>query len=251
MRSNLHSLNNKERKLAEYILANPLALSGLSIHTLAANLGISQGTIIHFCQNQGFSGYKEFKEVLATLPQEFIDEPLQPDFGPLMIAKSVWDNISKVLDDTLTVLDHDAFNLAVEVLAKSERIDFYARGGSARIAENAARKFVRWGHHVTFYRDSPQQKLSASQLPKGSVAIGITYSGKTPEVLDCLAVAKKRGAFCIVITSCQRSPAAELGDVVLLSAIRGPEMFNENEFSKIAQIAILDALYFNFIKNDL
>ena len=46
------------------------------------NLGISQGTIIHFCQNQGFSGYKEFKEVLATLPQEFIDEPLQPDFGP-------------------------------------------------------------------------------------------------------------------------------------------------------------------------
>jgi DNA-binding MurR/RpiR family transcriptional regulator len=69
--------------------------------------------------------------------------------------------------------------------------------------------------------------------------------------LDCLAVAKKRGAFCIVITSCQRSPAAELGDVVLLSAIRGPEMFNENEFSKIAQIAILDALYFNFIKNDL
>ena len=36
------------------------------------------------------------------------------------------DNISKVLDDTLTVLDHDAFNLAAEVLAKSERIDFYA-----------------------------------------------------------------------------------------------------------------------------
>ena len=62
MRSNLHSLNNKERKLAEYILANPLALSGLSIHTLAANLGISQGTIIHFCQNQGFLAIRSLKK---------------------------------------------------------------------------------------------------------------------------------------------------------------------------------------------
>lgn len=251
MRGNLRGYNDKERLIAEYILQNPLRIRELSIHALAAELEVSVGTIVHFCKKHGFSGYRELKQVLEALPAEFGDAPLEPEGDPLTVLHSVWLNVEKVLADTLLVLDQPAFIRAVEAIEQAERIDFYARGGSARLAETAARKFVRWGGHVTFYRDSNQQKLSATQLNGKSVAIAISYSGYTQDVVECLAAAKKRGAFCIVITSCEQSPAARLADCVLLAAIRGPEMFDENEFSKIAQIAILDALYFCYIRSHL
>lgn len=242
------NFKKKERIIAKYIIENPLYISELSIHTMAQKIGVSQGLIIHFCKQLGFSGYRDLKIVFSELTPEFLDFSLDDNVSPPETVKRVFGNAIKVIEDTLLILDYSAFNTAAEALVKSERIDFYARGGSARIAENAARKFVRWGSYVSFYRDAHQQQLSASNLQPGSVAIGVTYSGETSEVIDCLETARNNGAMTIVITSCEGSSAAKFGDVVLLSAIRGAEMFGENEFTKIAQIVVLDALYFYFIK---
>ena len=111
MRSNLHSLNNKERKLAEYILANPLALSGLSIHTLALIWVSVKGPSSIFVRIKAFLAIRSLKKYSLLYHRSSSMNRFSLILA-LMIAKSVWDNISKVLDDTLTVLDHDAFNLA-------------------------------------------------------------------------------------------------------------------------------------------
>ena len=253
LRCNFGSLSTKEKAIAAFILENPSAIKGLSIHKLAALLDVSLGTIVNFCKGLGFSGYRELRRAFFFLPAEYQDLTLKygPDLEPMDLAEQVWTHALQTLQDTLLVLDREAFNRAARALAASKRISFFARDGSARLAENAARKFIRWGHSVLAYREFDQQKRAASSLGKDSTAIGISYSGKTKEVVECLQIAKEQGAFTIVITSCELSPAAQIGDAVLLGAVRGPEMFGENEFAKLAHVVILDALYFYCIREQI
>jgi|GEM_PF-135733 len=247
LRNQLSSFSKKERVIAEHLLEHGPAASTTAIGALAGTLGLSPGLIVGFCKKLGFQGFQELKQVLSTASPARRNLPIAGELPPELIVVNTFMNAAMAVEDTLMINDPKSFDEAAGWIAQAPRVEFFGSGGSARIAENAARKFLRFKPTVAFHRDSTLQLRSAQSLTPDCVGIGISYSGETEQVVTCLKTAKENGAKTIALTSTERSSLTLHADIVFLAAVRGVEMFNENEFSKIGQTVILDALYYCFI----
>ena len=60
LRENSRLMNNSDRKIAEYVLANTELVAQMNIQELAKSTFTSPSTIYRMCCNLGFQGFKEF-----------------------------------------------------------------------------------------------------------------------------------------------------------------------------------------------
>lgn len=65
------------------------------------------------------------------------------------------------------------------------------------------------------------QTISAATATEDDLFIGISDSGKTASVVDCLKVAKKKAA-TLAITSSSKSPIHTIADLTLLTPMHAP-----------------------------
>ena len=72
--------------------------------------------------------------------------------------------------------------------------------------------------------------------------ITISHSGSTIETLTATKLAKEAGATTIVVTNFGRSPLLAHADIVLNTLARETQFRTEAMTSRIAQLAIIDAL---------
>lgn len=56
--------SSAERDIVDYILSDPEAAVGQSIHKLAAQTYTSASTVVRLCKKLGCGGYKEFQQAL-------------------------------------------------------------------------------------------------------------------------------------------------------------------------------------------
>lgn len=93
------------------------------------------------------------------------------------------------------------------------------------------------------YTDGHSQLTAATLLEKNDVAIFISNSGNTADILDALDIAKKNGACIIAITKYTKSPLAENAHIVL--SISTPEITIRSGAmgSRIAMLTVIDILF--------
>ena len=89
--------------------------------------------------------------------------------------------------------------------------------------------------------DTHSALTNAALLGPGDVAIGLSHSGRTNEVIETLAEAADHGALTVAVTSYPRSPLAETADVVFTTAV------HETTF----RLAALSALHSTLLVLDL
>jgi DNA-binding MurR/RpiR family transcriptional regulator len=75
------------------------------------------------------------------------------------------------------------------------------------------------------------------------VAIGISHTGMTAEVVDALRVARQRGATTVGITNFGGSALADEAELVLTTAARETTFRSGAMSSRIAQLAVVDCLF--------
>ena len=132
--------------------------------------------------------------------------------------------------------------VAAQALAHSRRVDIYGVGYSSFTALDAKLKFVRLGLIADAYGDAHLQVMAAASLSAQDVAIGISNSGSTKDVVDALLTARKSGATTVAITNFSPSPITRASDVVLLTASPESPLGGEVLTSRIAQLCVLDVL---------
>lgn len=246
IRSSQPSFSRAELKVAEYVLNHPEEVIYRSVTELAELCGASETTVIRFCQNLGYRGYQEFKLVLArdlVVPAENAQESVSVHDDLADIARKILYNNSQVLKDTNDVLDLEQLNQAVNTLLKAKRVHFYGTGASGFTAGDAKYKFMRIGISADAFSDAHMQSMAASLLGPGDIAVGITYSGSTKDILHALQVAKGNGATVIAITNFARAPVTRIADIVLLTASRETALRSGALNSKISQLHVLDLLF--------
>ncbi len=89
---------------------------------------------------------------------------------------------------------------------------------------------------IDAYGDAHLQAMAAVSLTKSDVAIGISHSGSTKDVVDALSSAHKSGAITIAITNFSPSPLTKAADIVLLTAAPESAFGGEVLTSRIAQL---------------
>ena len=95
-----------------------------------------------------------------------------------------------------------------------------------------------------WHRSDPHTALTnAALLGPGDVAIGLSHSGRTREVIEVLSEAADHGALTVAVTSFPRSPLAEVADVVMTTAVQ-ETTFRLAALSALhSQLLVLDLIY--------
>jgi DNA-binding MurR/RpiR family transcriptional regulator len=243
------SLTPVERLVAEYILANTEDVPHLSIKNLAQASKTSDASVLRFCKTMGYSGYRSFivsiSASLGSRDEEQKDQytDIQPGDDLSIIIANISRNNIKSIEDTLSVIDRGEVAKAVKALRSSDRIVFFGVGASGLVCQDAEQKFSRINKMCHTYTDGHGMLTAATLLNKGDVAIFVSNSGQTVEILDTLEITKKSGARVIAITKYNKSELADRADIVL--SISTPELTIRSGAmgSRIAMLTIVDMLF--------
>jgi DNA-binding MurR/RpiR family transcriptional regulator len=234
-----------ERVVAEFIISNPEQVMQMSISEAARDMGVGESTIMRFCRTLGYKGYQEFKLRLAqdlVEPVTYIHENVSFSDNCSDLAQKVFQTNIQAVQDTMKSLDPGMIEVAAKALVSARRIDIYGVGYSSLTAVDAKLKFARLGLFAEAHGDAHFQAMSAVSLTSKDVAIGISNSGSTKDMVDLLATARKAGATTIAITNFSPSPITRVSDVVLLTASPESPLGGEVLTSRIAQLCVLDVL---------
>ena len=85
--------------------------------------------------------------------------------------------------------------------------------------------------------------MSASLLSIGCVAVAISVSGSTKDIIESVQIAKGTGATVIGITGRAKSPLVRLCDLHLSVHSQEAAVWLAPMSSRLAQVALLDVLF--------
>ncbi|GGA48372.1 MurR/RpiR family transcriptional regulator [Paenibacillus physcomitrellae] len=247
LRELVNTLTSSERKVADFILNDPQRIIDMSVAQLAEESGGSQAAVIRLCKSAGFKGYQELKLKVAgdLQTQGFANgyQEIKPDSTIAELMETVSNNNMQSIVDTMKILTPALVEKAVETLVQAKQIFFYGVGASNLIALDAQQKFMRINKLSMAFMDPDQQLISSVMLTKEDVVVGISYSGETQTVVDCLKHAKERGAAVISITRYGNNPVSELADIPLYISSTEMEIRSGATSSRITQLNLIDILY--------
>jgi DNA-binding MurR/RpiR family transcriptional regulator len=243
IRSALPGLPESEAHVARWILKEAEKVVYLSMARVAEACDVSDTTVLRFCRSVGFHGFTDLKislaRDLANPPQLIHGDVLEEDL-PIAVARKVFASNIQALYDTLEVLDHEALNKTVDLLAQSKRILVVGVGTSGPIVQDMVNRLFRLGLDCKGETDSYLQLMKTALLGPGDVVVAISHSGSSQDPILTLKEARHRGAATICITGNERSPLTDYADVTLLSV--SSERTSEAIASRIAQSTIVDTL---------
>jgi DNA-binding MurR/RpiR family transcriptional regulator len=247
IRNKYASLPQAFRKVADYILGHNEEAIYLNITQIAAQCRVSEGTVTNFVKSLGIGGFRDFKIAMARRGQPAPEDSIlygEIDLNdpPEALCEKVFRNNADAVLKSLRILDVPALDMVADWMVKAKRIDFYGQSSSALVSMNAANRLLRIGVRAMVFEDPHMQASSAALLRPGDVAVGVSSSGKSPEVAAALRIAKEAGAHTVCVTSREDSPVAQQAEARLFTAVNRQELL-EDLPSRIAQLSLLDALY--------
>ena len=244
------SMGKAEKRIADWIFENPKKIISLSIIELAEKCKCGEATIVRFAKRLGLNGFQELKFSLAS------ENGGSPASTHITASDSAYEIYEKVCNDiylslekTKCSLKEDALREAAEKICKADRIVIFGLGNSSSIAIDASHKFMRSGLNAVAYTDNHMQVIAASHLKDNDIAIGISHSGSSKDIVEALKIAKEHGALTITITNSGKSPILKQSDIVLATSSKETEYNILALNSRIAQLAIIDTLYFYIVYN--
>ncbi len=250
-------MNERDRRIASYILENQNMTLQYSIDDIAKNCKTNRSAIVRFCQNLGLDGFKDFKkrltcDVLSENKKK--DDENQPyseisDNEPIpQIAQKVIHNNISSINDTFRILDTELLARAVALVNDAPRLHFYGIGASGLVALDAERKFIRIGKDCRACTDPHMQITLASNLAPEDAAVVISYTGITKDILQTVAQIKKSGAHLIAITKFRKNnPLSEQSDIVLHISSTEWNFRGGALSSRIASLTVIDILFLGVI----
>lgn len=134
-----------------------------------------------------------------------------------VVAKLAYDE-QQTLADTAAGLDTAQLAACVDALAGARRIDIYGIGASGLVAQDLAQKLLRIGLIAHAHADPHLAVTNAVQLRPRDVAIAITHSGTTGDVIEPLRTAFERGATTIAVTGRPDGAVSQYADHLLTTS---------------------------------
>ena len=244
IKARYEEMGKAEKKIADWLLGHPEEIVPLSITELAEQSQSSEATIVRFSKRLGFSGYQELKLSLAQESnKKIISDSITPEDSCFDVFEKMCNDIYLSLEKTKKSLDPLQLQKAAEMIMAVGSTLLFGLGNSASVALDASHKLLRAGCPAYAYSDNHMQAIAASHVKPGDVAIGISHSGSSKDLVEALHIARSRGAVTLCITNRGKSPIVKESDVALFTDADETKYSILALNSRLAQLAIVDALY--------
>jgi DNA-binding MurR/RpiR family transcriptional regulator len=252
LRQALPSLRPSERRIAECALGDPAGVSNLNILELASRTHTSTATVVRFCRNTGFDGYKTFRLALARAAAgedgrrvEFgvSEGDIDPTDSTAEVVRKLAYQEARAVEETAAMLDLNEVERVVDAILRAPVIDVYGSASSGLAAQDLQQKLRRVGYLANAWTDVHLALTSAAVLPPRSVAIGFSHSGETDETISAIETAAEVGAFTVAVTNFPDSTLAQIADAVLTTASRETRYRYGAMSGRMAQLTIVDVIF--------
>ena len=247
----LPSLSPAEQRVARLVVADPADAARRTITDLATAAETSEATVIRFCRSVGMEGYPQLRIRLAAEAARRVEPPdarvvggdIPPGADLAQIIATISFNDARAVEETAEQLDPAICEQVVDAINSAGRVDIYGAAASGFVASDFQQKLHRIGRTAFAWPDVHLALTSAALLGKGDVAMGISHSGTTSDVVEVLQQARMRGATTVALTNFPRSPITEVADFVLTTAARETTYRSGAMASRLAQLTVVDCLF--------
>lgn len=255
----LENLTNTEDMIKDYILHNMKKTSQLSQDDLAKSIHCSPSAISRFIKKLAYQNYKEFQiQLIKDLSEDLHKEatidynfPFNKHNTQFEISKNIASLYHDAISNTLSLIDIDQLYQAVHLLYHAPFIDLYAVTNNVQLALNFQDKMQTIGRYVNVSIIAQTQRFMALASDQKHVALLLSYTGKTPEMVKIAQILKKQNTPFIYIGAPHDSIVKRLSTCQLYVTDREDMNIKISYFaSHIAMQYILDCLFGCIFKID-
>ncbi|MBU3092104.1 MurR/RpiR family transcriptional regulator [Clostridium sp. CM028] len=256
IRQNYDSFTDSEKLIANYLLETKKSIISMSAKDIAYTTKTSAPTVVRFAKKIGFNSLNEMKLKLSInldkMDQDIGFQYLDKDLGTKNIIHVIKNSVDSIMEQTVRFLKEDELDNAIELLINAKNIYVFSVGVSALVGQDLYYKLSRINKRCISHTDTHLQITSSILMEPGDVAIAISYSGETREVIKCVENAKKRKVPVIAITKASvNNKIADISDVVLRVPAVEKSLREGAISSRISQLAIIDMLFIGMVRNNI
>jgi len=217
-------LTKNQKRIAQFLLDHPEEIAFSSIDVIADKLNVGKATIVRLAQTLGYKGFLDLKTELSNKLRndlspikkfkDAIDiSPLKTDFRITVAANEI-ENIQ----NTLQILDRDAFEKAVKILLDAPKIYTMGLGISSFLSQLAAYFLNRITMKANaFTHGSISFHEQIVPLSAGDCILGISLPPYSVDTIEAAENAQSKGIKIISITDKLIAPIAQYSDIVLIA----------------------------------
>jgi Transcriptional regulators len=248
--AHVNTFTKAEAKVAQYVLAHPHETLYTSITDLAEQCGVADSTVFRFCKTLKLKGYQDFKLRLAQSVSRSPDaNPMEGDVeigasdDLREVASKAVAASTRVLQSTAELIDYADLEEAATMLVAAKRVVVCGVGTSLITALDVSAKFLRITEKFVCHSDAHLQAISTASLMPGDVALIISFSGATKDMVQIAGLARDRGAKVICISRFSKSPLASQSHITLLCGANEDPLQGGSMAGKMSQLLLLEILY--------
>lgn len=255
LRQALSDGSASNRRVADFLLRNPVRATAWGIEELASHTETSTATLSRFARAMGYSGFAALRAGMA----EALQDALQPVFQPVeklrgavarkpALAHTGNPVIAESLESSLSNLQATAANLPLARLAAIAKALCAAKcvytvgfGLSAHLSAMLALDLQPFCPQLVNVVEFGGTEVAAGRLMnigKGDVLIVISLPRYASDAVQLARYAHDRKAHLIAITDSMASPLANIADETLLAGAGHPVMAS----SSTAALMVIEAL---------
>ncbi len=251
-------LAQSERKLADFLLADPERVRHLSSQQLAEEAGISQSSVVKFAQKMGFKGFPAMKLAISdalasgqtphSVPvhnQILGDDPLR-----MVGEKLIKENIA-AMHASLDVNTEEKLLASLTLLRNARRVLLAGIGASGLVAKNFSWKLMKIGINAVAEQDIHALLATVQAMSSDDILLAISYSGERREINLAADEALSVGAKVLTITGFTPNALQQRATLCLYTIAEEQATRSAAISSTSAQMMLTDLLFMALVQHDL
>lgn len=248
-----------ENHIIDYILANPERILSMSIYDLATATNSATASIVRLSKKFHVSGFKEFKIKLSRDLETYYTQsseidpnlPFASHDNYLQISKKIAQLTVDSIETTRSLLTYKRLEEAVALLVRAQTILGFGVSNSFIRLLDFQTKLLKIHKPMQLIHMQPELFHLANSAKEGDVALIVSYSGTTSEIVNDAQILHAKKIPIITITSNLDSTLANYSTIVLpLPAKETSELKISTFSSQLAIEYLLNVLYSCMYKND-
>ena len=205
---------------ADFVAQNPHRIALGTIAEISSDAGVSPSAMMRFAQAMGFEGYTDMQRLYRTainreLPDYTTRLKSLQDSGagsPSALLAEFIEAGRNSLENLASSVDPRILDRSVERLARAEMIHVIGLRRAFPVAAYMAYAFEKMSIPAILHQKTGKLDFSHA-LREGDVVIAVTFAPYSPETLEFVGEAGRRGVPIVMITD-KRSALPSRGEVL-------------------------------------
>ncbi|MCY8940140.1 MurR/RpiR family transcriptional regulator [Peribacillus frigoritolerans] len=221
LKNKISELTETQRRVADYIIKNPVDVAFLTVDQLAGIVGTSTTTIMRLTFSLNYSGYTEFQKGLQELlrnraaPQIRLEANLKDLNESDLWIRSAESQLNNI-QSTVEMISTESLNKTVEMIMSADRIFCTSVRSGLPVAQHLTFGLNRLlGNCELIVADLSDWVDKGINFTSKDLVIATSFPRYARRIVEFAMAAKDNNAQIISITDSYSSPLVKYSDLVL------------------------------------